>query len=144
MDGFWWCYFVITTGIMWLIAHLLKDLIESKRLMMCTCIAPIVFSLLLLLFSSAGGFVVESALSLNKFEDKVTTFGLSDQEFTNLIIYSANITSVLTLIYICVFSVLLILTGKSNDQYARLEKRIFISLFLALYIYSVITLNLYI
>ena len=146
MDGFWWTYMAVTIGIMWFIALGCKDLIEEKRLMMITCISPIVFTLLLLISSGSGGFVVEGSLSLNKGEDKITTLGMNDQEFTNFITASASITSMLTLLFIVVFSILLIfaIRNKAKDPYATIERIMFICVFLGLYIYSVFTLNLYI
>ena len=136
----------ITIGTMWFIALGCKNLIEEKRLMMITCISPVVFTLLLLISNGAGGFVVEGSLSLNKDEDKITTFGMNDQEFANFMSISANITSVLTLLFIVVFSILLIfaIKDKAKDPYATIERIMFITVFLGLYIYSVITLNLYI
>ena len=136
----------ITIGTMWFIALGCKDLIEEKRLMMIACISPIVFTLLLLISSGSGGFVVEGSLSLNNDEDKITTLGMNDQEFTDFISISAGITSILTSLFIVVFSTLLILAikEKAKNPYATIEKLMFICVFLGLYIYSVITLNLYI
>ena len=146
MDGFWWTYMAITIGLMWFIALGCKDLIEEKRLMMIACISPIVFTLLLLISSGAGGFVVEGSLSLNKNQDKITTLGMNDQEFANFISISAGITSILTLLFIVAFSTLLILEikDKAKNPYATIEKLMFICVFLGLYIYSFFTLNLYI